>query len=508
MDLPLEEDAYYKYTLRNVFDITLERIKKESPEAYEWLNVSVFLNPDCLTKKQIQSWALKQFPGSEGVKKSLAILKVLENYCILQKTPSPDVFSIHGLLVQSIKNKQSVDQQNQLFEKLFHFMKDLGLEKLDNQQKYEQLKTWWSLQFLHLFQDTSLMGLIDNKDRILALQSLSNFNRKIAKNYELALHFAKDGVELSKQVHLMRDEAAFLIDLGYCNLKLGNENEAEEHFLRAFQLRKNSLPEQDPLIVEALICLYVTHSQIKGLNKSFLEIFNGIEAGVLICVKGHDLCATHLQNTAQDLAKTAVDPSEKLKYHEIIVNLRKNLLINAKSEEIPDPEKIADAHNNLGHALVRVGKYSEAKKEAQEAIKMHAHNPQHFNVWVYKATLARAYMGLANSAETRGKKIHYLRKAQNTYLEALRTRNIHPKAEKDKEVAKAYFNLGKIYESYGQRDKLPVAQDYYLKSYEMRKAKNNHEEDDALAKTKEALERVKKKQILPPPSPSWKYWLK
>ncbi|MBI3236842.1 MAG: patatin-like phospholipase family protein, partial [Chlamydiales bacterium] len=100
---PASEDDRYRYTLKTVWNITFEKLEKESPDTIYWLKACAHLAPAEIPLNWLETWA-------GGVAESEGILRTLQQYALMKHDKAEDSLFLHKLLqivirVQASKNE-------------------------------------------------------------------------------------------------------------------------------------------------------------------------------------------------------------------------------------------------------------------------------------------------------------------------------------------------------------------------------------------------------------------
>ncbi len=146
---PASGEDRYNHTLQNVWRITWNRIKKDSPEGYEWLQMISYLAPNPIPEEWLQIWVRQKIrdtfveriweekfwdDSNDGHRRlEIAISSTLNNYDIIRSNREHHTFSIHRLHQISLQSIIDKDEGQLIIEKTLRFIdeyvKDLEIEQ-------------------------------------------------------------------------------------------------------------------------------------------------------------------------------------------------------------------------------------------------------------------------------------------------------------------------------------------------------------------------------------------
>lgn len=420
------QESSLEKALEAAFSMTLEQL---FPAAKEWLFLCSQLNAAQIPVSYLKTWL-----ATEGLseKQEVEIIAILEQYTLLRYNTQEEVFSLHlefqRIILKSIAAKDIGDKVARL---LAQMGKSWDFENTDNWAETMKKATIWASHAAPIIEVAEAM-LFDDLDKASLLDGLGRWEEANVR-YNKALEYHIKAFEIRRVVLGENDPNVVnsLTYIGRCYCAQGNYVMAREMHKKTLDIRRATLEVKHPDVAQSLnnigVCYYNQRNYTEALKayREALQIFTWALG------ENHLEVATSLNNIGNCHASQG-NHSEALKWHGEALKIRKDAL--------------GENHPHVAMSLNNMGACYESQKNFAEALKLFGAALQ-----VYRAALGENHPHIAMSLNNIGTcYIH-----QRNYAEALRLFNQALKVykailgENHPDAAISFNNIGFCYESQG-----------------------------------------------------------
>ncbi|MBI3259515.1 MAG: tetratricopeptide repeat protein [Ignavibacteriae bacterium] len=395
---PVSEDDRYQYTLKTVWNITLEKLKKESIKTMSWLEFCAFFGHAEIPVSWLEKWANFLNVKTSKMQESDEILRTLENYSLMTYDKEEKGLFLHKILRAVIQQARLSKDNGTRIQAFFSFVfvASIGNELNIDQFKKEDWKVLnkWEPHALYVVQDESplppslfrgasvfsKLGLLfwqkgkyqealkySKKALKVRRQSLGKKHPDVAGSldnvgmnlyalgeYKKALRCHRKSLAIRQKLygdeHL--DVVASLNNIGINLNALGSYKEALNITREAFNIHKKLLGEERPEITLSLNNLGISLHVLGNYEEALTCYEKALSMKEKLWGDEHLDVALGSDNVGNNLHALR-RYEEALTYHKRAFTIRKKIL----GEEHPD---VAASLNNIGMSLHGLENYAEA----------------------------------------------------------------------------------------------------------------------------------------------------
>ncbi|NGX31783.1 MAG: Photosystem I assembly protein Ycf3, partial [Chlamydiae bacterium] len=358
----------YSVPLEVTWNMRLETLQKETPLAYEWINLCAYLHAEEVPKKWIDQWLKDQ--GVEVVKApqlGWELLQSLIKLRLIRFDRNTQMCSMHRLLQQLVlehvgHSEERVSYQNRTLLLLEKMIQSFDVNKVDT---WEQGKLWVP----------HVVAFIENHPlEDLDQESIANVYVKIGKvknlmaEYKFALEYHEKALKMYQALYLDKDHpdvADSLNSVGGAYYTLGDAKKGLEYEEKALKMRQALYLDKDhPSVAESLNSVGVAYHTL-GDAKKELEYFEKAlkMRQALYLDKDHPSVAESL-NSVGVAYHTLGDAKKGLEYKEKALKMYQALYLD---KDHPD---VAWSLNSVGGAYHTLGDAKKGLEYFEKALKM------------------------------------------------------------------------------------------------------------------------------------------
>jgi len=475
LNAPWGKDYLYEYSLQKALGMTLDKLKRESEQAFEWLNICAYLNPDQIPEEWLNHW-MKQKMGDESTyqAKSYELIKQLKNYALIQNSRTEQSFSIHGLFQQVLRERQVA--------KDIYIQSSLELVQ-ERLQKFDRndADTWRSSEKGYLHASWMVEeGILKNQDLKIQLKILSDIGyvAYVLGNFQKSLEYDEKSFAMEKQLYGDQPHpvvALSLNNLGVVWVGLGKYDKALEYHEKSFAMEKQLYSDRPhPDVANSLSNLGVVWVGLGKYNKA-LEYYEKSFAmnKHFYGDQPHPDVARSLNNLG-DAWRNLGKYEKALEYYEKSFAMKKQLYGDQPHRDV------ALSLNNLGVVWSDLGKHDKSLEYHGKSFAME----KQFYGDQPHPDVARSLNNLGETWGNLGKYDRALEYHEKSFaMEKLFYGNQpHP------DIARSLNNLGETCGNLGKSDE---AKEYFTKAYVMYSQilGEDHPDTQRAKRNKEKVER-------------------
>lgn len=426
----MSTEARYEHTVRNVWKITLEKLKNEHEKAYYWLDLFAQLNPDNIPINWIDDEIEK-----------MEVIRTLMNFSLISEKKG--IYSIHRLLQQAVKSTQNEPEIFQEAVKLIEKKRE-GLDK-DTLTSWQEARIWVG-QVDYIILSSLFPNLDEIKQQGQLLHTLGLWKSKYGDLKEGLKYFQKV-LEISNK-NLGEQNSATLSaynNVGRNLEMLGQYEEALKYFQKMLEIQITTLGEQHPDIVDSYNTVGFILIDLAEYQKGLEYLQKGLEIRKNTLGEEHPDTANSYDLIGKCL-KNLGRREEALQHHQKSLEIRTKIL----DEQHPS---IAASYHLIGSCLKDAEYSADLHKKALE-IERRVLGEQHPDT-------AKSYSLVAMSLSTLNRNeeaLDYQKKALEITKKTL--------GEQHADVASMYIGIGMCFYKLNRQEE---ALEYFQKALEIRK---------------------------------------